>query len=117
MNLVPTRLWSRRRDRGEIAVAGQFTHDHDLGFADHDSAGLPISVRELLVHMIGEHARHGARADLLSDRIMGASASHPRQRSVGARRRFAGSRPPYVAWDFGNVPNALATASAGNLIF
>jgi len=37
--------------REEIAFAEQFTHDDDLGFAGHDSASLPISLRELLVHM------------------------------------------------------------------
>jgi hypothetical protein len=37
--------------REEIAFAEQFTDDDDLGFAGHDSASLPISLRELLVHM------------------------------------------------------------------
>jgi hypothetical protein len=40
----------------EIALAGQFTHDHDLSFAGRDSARRQISVRELLVHMIEEFA-------------------------------------------------------------
>jgi hypothetical protein len=44
----------------EIAFAEQFTHDHEPRFAGHDSAGLPISVRELLVPMIEEHAGHSA---------------------------------------------------------
>jgi hypothetical protein len=61
----------------EIAFAEQFTHDHELRFGGHDSVGLPISVRELLVHMTGEHARHSAHANLLCD-LTGGSASSTR---------------------------------------
>src|SRR5712691_8995818 len=39
----------------EIAFADQFTGDHDLDFTGHDSDGEPISLRELLVHMIEEY--------------------------------------------------------------
>jgi Protein of unknown function (DUF664) len=57
--------------RAEIAFAEQFTRDHDLGFASRDSEGEPISLRELLVHMIEEYARHNGHADLLRERIDG----------------------------------------------
>jgi len=57
--------------REEIAFAEQFTRDHDLGFAGHDSEGEPVSLRELLVHMIEEYARHNGHADLLRERIDG----------------------------------------------
>ena len=57
--------------REEIAFAGKFTRDHDLGFADRDSEGEPVSLRELLVHMIEEYARHNGHADLLRERIDG----------------------------------------------
>jgi hypothetical protein len=57
--------------REEIAFAEQFARDTDLGFIGGDSAGNPISVRELLVHMIEEYARHNGHADLIRERIDG----------------------------------------------
>jgi hypothetical protein len=36
-----------------------------------DGDGEPISLRELLVHMIEEYARHNGHADLLRERIDG----------------------------------------------
>jgi uncharacterized damage-inducible protein DinB len=57
--------------RGEIAFAEQFVRDTDLDFVGHDSDGTPISLRELLVHMIEEYARHNGHADLLRERIDG----------------------------------------------
>jgi len=57
--------------REEIAFAEQFVHDTDLGFVGHDWAWRPISLRELLVHMIEEYARHNGHADLLRERIDG----------------------------------------------
>jgi uncharacterized damage-inducible protein DinB len=57
--------------REEIVFAEQFTRDHDLDFAGYDSEGEPISLRELLVHMIEEYARHNGHADLLRERIDG----------------------------------------------
>ena len=55
----------------ETAFADQFTRDHDLDFVGHDSEGEPVSLRELLVHMIEEYARHNGHADLLRERIDG----------------------------------------------
>jgi uncharacterized damage-inducible protein DinB len=57
--------------RAEIAFAERFTRDHDLGFTGRDSHGEPVSLRELLVHMIEEYARHNGHADLLRERIDG----------------------------------------------
>ena len=57
--------------REEIAFADQFTRDHDLDFLGCDSEGEPVSLRELLVHMIEEYARHNGHADLLRERIDG----------------------------------------------
>jgi uncharacterized damage-inducible protein DinB len=57
--------------REEIAFAEQFTRDHDLDFVGRDSEGDPVSLRELLVHMIEEYARHNGHADLLRERIDG----------------------------------------------
>ena len=66
---VVEEAWAAWRE--EIAFAGQFTRDHDLGFAGRDSEGEPVSLRELLVHMIEEYARHNGHADLLRERIDG----------------------------------------------
>ena len=66
---VAAEAWAAWRD--EVAFAEQFTAGHDLGFVGRDSAGEPISLRELLVHMIEEYARHNGHADLLRERIDG----------------------------------------------
>ena len=55
----------------EVAFAKQFAADTDLNFVGRDGAGEPISLRELLVHMIEEYARHNGHADLLRERIDG----------------------------------------------
>jgi len=57
--------------RAEVAFAERFTRDHDLDFVGADSDGEPISLRELLVHMVEEYARHNGHADLLRERIDG----------------------------------------------
>jgi Protein of unknown function (DUF664) len=66
---VVDEAWSAWRD--EVAFAEQFTRGTDLGFVGQDGAGEPISLRELLVHMIEEYARHNGHADLLRERIDG----------------------------------------------
>jgi uncharacterized damage-inducible protein DinB len=57
--------------RGEIAFADEFIADHDFDFVGKDSQGEPVSLRELLVHMVEEYARHNGHADLLRERIDG----------------------------------------------
>jgi uncharacterized damage-inducible protein DinB len=57
--------------RTEVDFAEQFARETDLGFVGTDSNGEPISLRELLVHMIEEYARHNGHADLLRERIDG----------------------------------------------
>jgi uncharacterized damage-inducible protein DinB len=57
--------------REEISFAEEFTREHDLDFIGSDSGGDPVSLRELLVHMIEEYARHNGHADLLRERIDG----------------------------------------------
>jgi uncharacterized damage-inducible protein DinB len=66
---VVAEAWAAWRE--EIAFAERFTRDHDLDFAGCDSGGEPVSLRELLVHMIEEYARHNGHADLLRERIDG----------------------------------------------
>ena len=57
--------------RAEIAFADEFIADHDFDFVGKDSQGEPVSLRELIVHMIEEYARHNGHADLLRERIDG----------------------------------------------
>ena len=55
----------------EVAFAEQYTLDTDLDYVGQDSSGNPVSLRELLVHMVEEYARHNGHADLLRERIDG----------------------------------------------
>jgi uncharacterized damage-inducible protein DinB len=66
---VVEEAWAAWRE--EVAFAEEFTRDHDLGFVGYDSEGEPVSLRELLVHMIEEYARHNGHADLLRERVDG----------------------------------------------
>ena len=57
--------------REEVAFAEQWVRENpDMGrVVDHH--GSPVSVRDVLVHMIEEYARHCGHADLLRERIDG----------------------------------------------
>jgi len=66
---VVQEAWAAWRE--EVAFAERFAADHDLGFVGCDSEGEPVSLRELLVHMVEEYARHNGHADLLRERIDG----------------------------------------------
>ena len=66
---VVDEAWAAWHD--EVAFAEQFARDTDLSFVGRDGAGQPFSLRELLVHMIEEYARHNGHADLLRERIDG----------------------------------------------
>jgi uncharacterized damage-inducible protein DinB len=66
---VVDEAWAAWRD--EVSFAQQFVRDTDLDFVGSDGEGQPISLRELLVHMIEEYARHNGHADLLRERIDG----------------------------------------------
>ena len=68
---VVDEAWSAWHD--EVAFAEQFAEETDLDFVGRDGAGEPISLRELLVHMIEEYARHCGHADLLRQAIDGAT--------------------------------------------
>jgi hypothetical protein len=43
----------------------------DLGVTGNDPWHGPVSLREVLVHMVEEYARHNGHADLLRERIDG----------------------------------------------
>jgi uncharacterized damage-inducible protein DinB len=67
---VVEEAWARWRD--EVAFAERFLAEtDDLGAVAHDRHGNAISVREVLVHMVEEYARHNGHADLLRERIDG----------------------------------------------
>jgi uncharacterized damage-inducible protein DinB len=56
----------------EVAFAESYlAADTDLGRVMTDSHGGEISVREVLVHMVEEYARHNGHADLLRERLDG----------------------------------------------
>jgi uncharacterized damage-inducible protein DinB len=66
---VVDEAWAAWRE--ETAFADQLIRDTDLDFVGRDGGGGEISLRELLVHMIEEYARHNGHADLLRERIDG----------------------------------------------
>jgi len=58
--------------RAEVSFAEQFVeHAPDLEVSGTYGQGDVISLREVLVHMIEEYARHAGHADLLRERIDG----------------------------------------------
>jgi uncharacterized damage-inducible protein DinB len=58
--------------RAEVAFANQFVAEApDLDITGNDPWQGPVSLREVLVHMIEEYARHNGHADLLRERIDG----------------------------------------------
>lgn len=66
---VVDEAWAAWRD--EVAFSEQFVSDNELDFVGQDSLGNPVSLRELLVHMVEEYARHNGHVDLLRERIDG----------------------------------------------
>ncbi|PZF93578.1 hypothetical protein C1I99_20385 [Micromonospora deserti] len=58
--------------RAEVEFAERFVAEApDLGVKGRQRGGAEISLRELLVHMIEEYARHNGHADLLRELIDG----------------------------------------------
>jgi uncharacterized damage-inducible protein DinB len=66
---VVEEAWAAWRD--EMAFADEFIRGHEMDFVGTDGVGEPVSLRELLAHMIEEYARHNGHADLLRERIDG----------------------------------------------
>jgi hypothetical protein len=67
---VVTDAW--RRWRAEVEFAERFVDQApDLDLTADDGHGGLISLRELLVHMVEEYARHNGHADLLRERLDG----------------------------------------------
>ena len=59
------------RWREETEFSDGFTRVTELDFVGQDGAANPVSLRELLVHMVEEYARHNGHVDLLRQRIDG----------------------------------------------
>jgi uncharacterized damage-inducible protein DinB len=59
--------WEAEVDNSEQFVA----KTHDLGTMGRQSDGKSIQLREVLIHMIEEYARHCGHADLIRERIDG----------------------------------------------
>jgi uncharacterized damage-inducible protein DinB len=57
--------------RAEVAYSEKFTAEHPLDFVAEYGDGNRISLRELLVHIVEEYARHNGHADLLRECIDG----------------------------------------------
>jgi hypothetical protein len=58
--------------REEVAFAEKFVADSpDLAFRVPMRDGTTVALREVLLHMIEEYARHNGHADLLRERVDG----------------------------------------------
>lgn len=67
---VVNEAWSAWEE--EVAFAERFVAEAlDLGMVATDARNGPVSLREVLVHMVEEYARHNGHADLLRERIDG----------------------------------------------
>ncbi|MBB0246147.1 DUF664 domain-containing protein [Streptomyces alkaliphilus] len=66
---VVAEAWQRREE--EVAFARRFVADApDLGVIGR-GRGRNVELREVLVHMIEEYARHNGHADFLRERVDG----------------------------------------------
>ncbi|MEU9130866.1 DinB family protein [Kitasatospora sp. NPDC048540] len=63
-------LWREECERSRAIVAAAASLD-ETGV--HRATGGPVSLRRILVHLIAEYARHNGHADLLRERIDGAT--------------------------------------------
>jgi hypothetical protein len=64
-------VWRHECERSRQVVAA---HDLDAT-GTHARTGQPVSLRRVLVHMLAEYARHNGHADLLRERIDGATGA------------------------------------------
>jgi hypothetical protein len=63
-------IWRREIERGRELCAGRSLDDTGR-IADGPMAGLEVSLRWVLIHMVEEYARHNGHADILRERIDG----------------------------------------------
>ncbi|MDN0195062.1 DinB family protein [Streptomyces sp. S.PNR 29] len=67
-------VWRREIARGQELCAGRSLDDTGR-IADGPMAGVEVSVRWVLIHMIEEYARHNGHADILRERIDGVTGA------------------------------------------
>ena len=67
-------VWRREIARGRELCAGR-SLDYTGRIADGNMAGLEVSLRWVLIHMIEEYARHNGHADILRERIDGVTGA------------------------------------------
>ncbi len=67
-------VWRREIARGQELCAGRSLEETGR-IADGPMAGLEVSLRWILVHMIEEYARHNGHADILRERIDGVTGA------------------------------------------
>jgi hypothetical protein len=67
-------VWRREIARGRELIAGRSLEDAGR-IPDGPMAGLEVSLRWVLVHMIEEYARHNGHADILRERIDGVTGA------------------------------------------
>jgi uncharacterized damage-inducible protein DinB len=63
-------VWRAECDRSREIVANASSLDET---GTHKATGNPVSLRRVLVHLIAEYARHNGHADLLRERVDGAT--------------------------------------------
>ncbi|MHC3468471.1 DinB family protein [Streptomyces sp. 7R007] len=67
-------VWRREIARGREAVAGRSLDDTGR-IAEGFMAGVAVSLRWVLIHLIEEYARHNGHADILRERIDGVTGA------------------------------------------
>ncbi|MDQ0962745.1 putative damage-inducible protein DinB [Streptomyces sp. B4I13] len=67
-------VWRREIARGRELIAGRSLEDTGR-IVDGPMAGLEVSLRWVLVHMIEEYARHNGHADILRERLDGVTGT------------------------------------------
>ncbi|MET7475340.1 DinB family protein [Streptomyces sp. NPDC005648] len=67
-------VWRREVARGRELCAGR-SLDYIGRISDGFMAGIDVSLRWVLIHMIEEYARHNGHADILRERIDGVTGS------------------------------------------
>lgn len=67
-------VWRREIARGRELIAGRSLEDTGR-IAGGPLAGLEVSLRWVLIHMIEEYARHNGHADILRERIDGVTGA------------------------------------------
>ena len=67
-------VWRREIARGRELCAGR-SLDYVGRISDGFMAGIDVSLRWVLIHMIEEYARHNGHADILRERIDGVTGT------------------------------------------